>query len=250
MNTPRKEERCSDDLQEVADALRDRRPTLEPLELDRIKLRAMSGARRSTSPRKGLFMRSRMTTLLTVGFLTLGTGSALALCGGGGFGFGFGGQGGSASYHQYRPECPTGYEFSGHGCRKIPPPKCGHGFEFSEGKCVPPPPPTCPPGYEVRGRNCIPIPVPHCKPGYTYENGSCHKNGHGGSGDGGGGGGGGKGGNGGGGGNGHGGSDGGHGGGGKGGGYGGGGATANADTAIRAHAGGPRSRTPSLRAVV
>src|SRR5271155_1136271 len=175
MNTPHKEERRSDDLQGVADALRDRRPTLEPLELDRIKLRAMSGAsrstsRRSTSPRKGLLMRSRMTTLLTVGFLTLGTGGALALCGGGGFGFG-GGRGGSTSFHQYRPECPTGYEFSGHGCRKIPPPKCGYGYEFVGGQCVPPPPPTCPTGYVVSGRRCIPIPVPHCPRGYTYEGG-------------------------------------------------------------------------------
>jgi hypothetical protein len=81
--------------------LHDRRPTLTPIELDRIKLRAMSATRRSTSPRKGFFMRSRLTTLLTVAFLALGTGGALALQGGGDFGFG-GGDGGSASFHQYR----------------------------------------------------------------------------------------------------------------------------------------------------
>src|ERR1017187_10246892 len=99
-------------------------------------------------------MRSRLTMFLTVRFLAVGTGGALAMFGGGGLGIGD--HGGSASYHQYRPEWPPGYEFVGRHCRKIPPPKCGHGFEFSEGKCVPPPPPTCPPGFEVRGRNCIP----------------------------------------------------------------------------------------------
>src|SRR4029077_9283366 len=140
----------TDDLQQVADVLRDGRPTLDPLALDRVKLRAMSGARRSTTPRhKGLFMRSRLMTLVTAVFLILGTGGAMALAGGGHFGgfdgfggFG-GGDGGSASYHQYRPPCPPGYEFAGdRHCRPIPPPRCGHGFEFSGGKCIPTPPPT------------------------------------------------------------------------------------------------------------
>src|SRR5665213_767319 len=106
MSRPHNKESFSDDLQGVADVLRDQRPALEPLELDRIKLRAMSGARRSTSPRKGFLMRSRLTTFLTVGFLAVGTGGALAMFGGGGLGIGD--HGGSASYHQYRPECPPG----------------------------------------------------------------------------------------------------------------------------------------------
>ena len=83
MSTSHDEERFGDELREVADALRDQRPTLDPLTLDAIKLRAMSRRRRSTSSRaKGVLMRSRLTTLLTVGFLCLGTGGALAVVGG------------------------------------------------------------------------------------------------------------------------------------------------------------------------
>jgi hypothetical protein len=111
MSHSHKEECFSDDLQEVADVLRDQRPALTPLELDRVKLRAMSGARRSTSsPQKGFFMRSRMTMLLTAGLLALGSGGALALTGG------FGGQaGGSASFSQYR--------------------NCEHGKGKGQGRC-------------------------------------------------------------------------------------------------------------------
>lgn len=80
--------------------LRDRRPALDPLALDRVKLRAMSAARRSNSSRdRGFFMRSRLTTLLAAAFLTLGTGGALALAGGGGSGKD---SGHSASFNQYR----------------------------------------------------------------------------------------------------------------------------------------------------
>ncbi len=104
MSHSHKEEPFSDDLQRVADVLRDGRPTLDPLTLDRVKLRAMSGAQRSTPQHKGSFMRSRMTALVTAGFLTLGTGGALALSGGGDGG----GSGGSASFHQYRPPCEHG----------------------------------------------------------------------------------------------------------------------------------------------
>lgn len=102
MSHTSKEERFSDDLQEVADVLRDRRPTLDPLGLDRVKLRAMSGARRASSSRdKGFFMRSRLTTILVAAFLTLGTGGAIALAGGDGGG----NSGHSASFSQYK-ECP------------------------------------------------------------------------------------------------------------------------------------------------
>jgi hypothetical protein len=107
MSTPHKEERFADGLQEVADVLRDRRPELDPLALDAIKLRAMSRARRSTSSRqKGIFMRSRLTTVLTIAFLSLGTGGALAWVGGEDLGLG-GHDGGSASFNQYR-ECDHG----------------------------------------------------------------------------------------------------------------------------------------------
>jgi hypothetical protein len=95
------EERFADDLQPVAEVLRDRRATLDPLALDAVKLRAMSRARRSTSSReKGFFMRSRLTTVLTISFLSLGTGGALALSGGHDFGLG-GHNAQSASASQY-----------------------------------------------------------------------------------------------------------------------------------------------------
>jgi membrane protein involved in colicin uptake len=97
MSRSHNEERFPDDLQKVADVLRDGRPALSPLELDQVKLRAMSAARHSTSPRKGSFMRSRLTTVVTAAFIALGTGGALALSGGGG-----GGSVGSASFHEYR----------------------------------------------------------------------------------------------------------------------------------------------------
>jgi hypothetical protein len=125
MSTPHKEERFADGLQEVADVLRDRRPTLDPLALDAVKLRAMGRARRSTTSRqKGFFMRSRLTTLLTIAFLSLGTGGALAWVGGEDFGLG-GHDGGSASFNQYR-ECDHGKGVGkDHEC---------HGHEGEHGK--------------------------------------------------------------------------------------------------------------------
>jgi hypothetical protein len=101
------EERFADDLQQVAEVLRDRRVTLDPLALDAIKLRVTSRARRTTSSRqKGFFMRSRLTTVLTIAFLSLGTGGALAVAGGVNFGLA-GGGGLSASFNQYRPGPPA-----------------------------------------------------------------------------------------------------------------------------------------------
>jgi hypothetical protein len=111
MSHSHNEECFSDDLQEVADVLRDQRPALTPLELDRVKLRAMSATRRSTSStQKGFFMRSRMTMLLTAGLLALGTGGALAVNGGLP-----GHDGGSASFSQYR--------------------NCEHGKGKGQGRC-------------------------------------------------------------------------------------------------------------------
>jgi hypothetical protein len=102
--------------------LHDRRPTLDPLALDAIKLRAMGRARRSTSsPAKGFFMRSRLTTVLTIAFLSLTTGGALAVAGGEDFGLG-GHDGGSASCTQYRPG--NGYGDKNH-CHTGPPGKEG-----------------------------------------------------------------------------------------------------------------------------
>jgi hypothetical protein len=104
------EERFADDLQQVAEVLRDRRATLDPLALDAIKLRAMSRAHRSTSSQqKGFFMRSRLATVLTIAFLGLGTGGALALSGGQDFGLGgHAGHSASASQYGHPPVTPPG----------------------------------------------------------------------------------------------------------------------------------------------
>lgn len=149
-------ESLPEDLQEVVEELRQQRPSLEPLELDRIKLRAMSGARRPGSSQQGGFsMRSRVTTLLTIGFLAVGTGGALALSGGGG-GLGLGGDhAGSASYNQYRPPCDRRDRDKRH-CR-----------------------PKCPPGQELSGYGCKPPPPPPCRPHYSYQSGHCRYSGHG-----------------------------------------------------------------------
>ena len=106
--------------------LRTQRPQLQPLESDRIKLRAMSGARRSTPPqRKGFFMRTRLVTLLTVAAFALSGGTAAAGLGLFNFGGGFSGffdSGTSASYHQYRPPCQTGWNMGFNGqCVHAPP---------------------------------------------------------------------------------------------------------------------------------
>jgi hypothetical protein len=137
MSHPNKDKEHSfpDDLQKVADMLRDGRPRLDPLALDRVKLRAMSGARRSTSSRaKGFFMRSRLTTALTVAFLSLGTGGALAVAGGEDFGLGSH-DGGSASCEQYRPG--NGFGDKNH-CHTGPPGQEGkdegHGQSGEHGK--------------------------------------------------------------------------------------------------------------------
>jgi hypothetical protein len=118
------DEHFSEDLQKVADVLREGRPTLDPLALDRVKLRAMSAARRSTSsPHKGSFMKSRITALVSVGFLMLGTGGTMALAGGDGGGS----SAGSASFHQYRPPCEHGQGRGGdHECH-------GHEGEHGDG---------------------------------------------------------------------------------------------------------------------
>jgi hypothetical protein len=98
MSRSNKEERFAEDLQGTADTLRDQRPMLDPLALDRIKLRAMRGARSNSSLHKGFHMRSRLTTLLAAGFLAAGAGGAFALNGGIGGGAS---HPASASFNQY-----------------------------------------------------------------------------------------------------------------------------------------------------
>lgn len=104
------------DLDPVDAELRRRRPSLDPIALDRVKLRAMSRGRRTTRPAGGgLFaMRSRLTTLLAVVFIAAGTGGALAGVGGGATPFN--NWGGSASHGQYRPPCDDFWSWDGHHC--------------------------------------------------------------------------------------------------------------------------------------
>jgi hypothetical protein len=106
----RKEQPLSDDLQQIADLLRDRRPTLQEqtpdtldsLALQRVRQRVMNTKDRPSSRHVRSFMKPRLTTLLTAGFLTLGTGETLALAGGGSS------DRRSSSFDQYRAACPAG----------------------------------------------------------------------------------------------------------------------------------------------
>ena len=80
-----------DELQDVARRLREQRPEASGLELDRIKLRAMS------SRSKGSVVKSRLiVALCTVGLMAGGTSGVIAAKGGNG-------NGGSAAESQYRP---------------------------------------------------------------------------------------------------------------------------------------------------
>jgi hypothetical protein len=119
MGRSEEHERLPEDLDWVADALQRRRLKLEPLELDRIKLRAMSGARRSASSQpKAFSLRSRLVTILTVGMLALGTGSAVAglFSAGGGVPSSSGSQ--SAAHHEYKPPCKDDEKFEHGHCVK------------------------------------------------------------------------------------------------------------------------------------
>jgi len=70
------------DLEGVARRLRDGRPEMTDLELERVKRRALSQATAgSWAPRKGLFMKPRIAValVLAVGLLASGTGATLAV---------------------------------------------------------------------------------------------------------------------------------------------------------------------------
>jgi hypothetical protein len=72
------------DLEATASRLRDDRPEITGLELDRIKRRAISQAAAtagSWAPKKGLFMKPRIAValVLAMGLLTSGTGATLAV---------------------------------------------------------------------------------------------------------------------------------------------------------------------------
>jgi hypothetical protein len=90
-----------DELHEVAERLRAARPTFTELELDQLKLRAMtksSGAKASIADRsRGTLMRSRVLTLALTALLIGGT-TASGIASGGD-------KGGDAAKAQYKPPC-------------------------------------------------------------------------------------------------------------------------------------------------
>jgi hypothetical protein len=91
------DENLQGELRAVADRLRSERAAATPLDLDRIKTRAMANA--ATSRPKGFALKSRsVAALLTVALMAAGTGGVIA---GGGNGNG----NGSASNSQYKPGC-------------------------------------------------------------------------------------------------------------------------------------------------
>jgi hypothetical protein len=106
-------------FQDTIDLLERNRPELAPLELDQLKLRTLSRARKPR--RSGHAGRTRITAALTALMLMVGTGTAAACFGGwgDGFAFGFGDWGHSAGQQQYRPPCDKNQVFDGHGCEPI-----------------------------------------------------------------------------------------------------------------------------------
>ena len=95
----------ADELVEVTERLRASRPQLSPIELDEMKRRVMARAARSGSGpsarEKGLFMRSKATSIaLTLALVASGgTAGVIAKNGGGNNGKG----GGSAAKGEYKP---------------------------------------------------------------------------------------------------------------------------------------------------
>jgi hypothetical protein len=106
-----------EELSELGGRLAEERPELSPLELDRIKVRAIAQAGRATRQRKGQFMRSRLATIMAAFALVLGgTGIVWAASSGGG-------STDSASQKQY---CPPQSKAGGDQ-PKPPPESCGKG---------------------------------------------------------------------------------------------------------------------------
>jgi len=86
------------DLEELSAQLRREATRPSAQSLDQLKLRAMRQAQATSGAQRGMFMRSRLATLLTISALTLGAGGTFAVAGSGG-----NGGGGSAAKSQYKP---------------------------------------------------------------------------------------------------------------------------------------------------
>jgi hypothetical protein len=103
----RKHDAHKDELEGVAQRLRNERPELSPLELDRIKISAMSRAK--ANRRRGRAGARRLATAgLTVGLLAAGTGGVIA-------GQDHGNNGGNAADTQYGNNCTAGNGNEGNG---------------------------------------------------------------------------------------------------------------------------------------
>jgi hypothetical protein len=96
----RNEDRLPDELLDVADRLREQRAEFNPIELDRIKLRAQAQASRPAPSawriKRGTPMRSRVVTLALTALLIGGTTA-------GGIAASSSSNGNSAAQSQYRP---------------------------------------------------------------------------------------------------------------------------------------------------
>jgi hypothetical protein len=98
----RKNDANKEELEGVAQRLRNERPEASPLQLDQIKMSAMSRAKAGTR-RRSAGARRLATAGLTIGLLAAGTGGVIA--GETGHGHGRGGGNTSASSTQYGGEC-------------------------------------------------------------------------------------------------------------------------------------------------
>jgi hypothetical protein len=98
----RKNDANKEELEGVAQRLRNERPEASPLQLDQIKMSAMSRAKAGTRRHKA-GARRLATAGLTIGLLAAGTGGVIAGGGGGG-----GGNHGNASNTQYGSNCIAG----------------------------------------------------------------------------------------------------------------------------------------------
>jgi len=96
----RKHDAHKEELEGVAQRLRNERPEASPLQLDQIKTSAMSRAKAGTR-RRSAGARRLATAGLTIGLLAAGTGGVIA----GGDGHHHGNGGGNASNTQYGGEC-------------------------------------------------------------------------------------------------------------------------------------------------
>lgn len=157
----------------VVRRLREERPQLEALELDRMKTRLMN--RRGSQTMKGAGLRGRIViALLSLGLLAGGVAAAGSS----------GGAGASSASAQYKPptKCVKPYYFSHkkHKCVATKAPKCPHGSHFAKksNACVAnkkphkQSPPRCSKGYHYNKKfhKCQATKPTHlhCPKGYHF----------------------------------------------------------------------------------